>query len=53
MPRLEELDHIRNATTAASQATSCETADDHCGKSASSQEGRADINGGNNSLVEG
>ena len=53
MAKLEELDLRRNATTAASQATSCETVDDHCGKTASSQEGRDDIKGGSSSSVEG
>ena len=52
MARLEEVDLRRNATIATRQATSCETADDHCGKTASSQEGRDDIKGGNNSSVE-
>ena len=50
---LEELDLRRIATTAANQATSCETADDHCGTMASSQEGRDDIKAGNISSVEG
>ena len=53
MARLEELDLKRNATTAASQATSCETADDHCGTMASSQEGKDDIKEGSSSSVEG
>ena len=53
MARLEELDHRKNATTAECQATSCETADDQCGKTASSQEDRDDIKGGSSSLVEG
>ena len=49
--RLEELDLRKNATTAASHATSCETADDHCSKTASSQEGKDDIKGGSSSSV--
>ena len=52
MARLEELDLRKNATTAASQATSCETADDHCGPIASSQAGRDDIKEGGSSSVE-
>ena len=51
--RLEELDYRRNTTTAASQATSYETADDQGGKTASSQGGRDDITGGSSSSVEG
>ena len=47
--RLEELDLRRNATTTMRQATSCETADDHCGTIASSQEGRDDIKEGSSS----
>ena len=50
--RLEELDLRRNATTAMRQATSCETADDHCGTIARSQEGRDDIKEGSSSSVE-
>ena len=53
MARLEELDLRRNATTAASQATSCETADDHCGTMAISQEVRDDIKEGSSNSVEG
>ena len=52
MARLEELDLRKNATTVASQATSCETADDHCGTMASSQEGRDDIKEGSSNSVE-
>ena len=52
MARLEELDLRRNATTATRPATSCKTADDHCGTIASSQEGKDDIKEGSNSSVE-
>ena len=53
MAKFEEMDFKRNATIPASQATSCETADDHCGKTASSREGRDDIKEGSSSSVEG
>ena len=52
MAGLEELDLRRNATTATRQATSCETADDHCGTIASSQEGKDNIKEGSSSSVE-
>ena len=53
MARLGELDQRRNTTTAESQATSCETTDNHCGKMDSSQGGKDDIQRGSNSSVEG
>ena len=50
--RLEELDLRRAATTAENLDTSCETADDHCGRMASRMECKDGIKGGNISSVE-
>ena len=50
--RLEELDLRRASTIAESPDTSCETADDHCGRMASRMECKDGIKGGSISSVE-